>query len=346
MKPIILITGGSGYIGSHTAIELINEGRYEVVSLDSHVNSSNRTLDRIEEITGTRIRAYDVDLCDLAATRQVFADNQGIAGVVHFAALKSVGDSVENPLGYYENNLLSLINILKLCEEFAVPNFIFSSSCSIYGNISSLPVTEETLVSEPESPYAYTKLVGERIIRDFCQISQHVRGISLRYFNPVGSHASGLNGEAPIGRPNNLVPVITQTAAGLIPQMTVFGGDYPTRDGSCVRDYIHVTDIAIAHLKALDHLVKHPDGKAYDAFNLGSGQGVSVLEAIEAFERITGQQLNYVVGPRRPGDVVAIYSDCSKARDVLGWTPQYGIDEMIASAWKWQLRLNAERVNA
>ncbi|MDX2282561.1 MAG: UDP-glucose 4-epimerase GalE [Bacteroidia bacterium] len=341
--PTILITGGCGYIGSHTAVELLERGQAEVISIDNLCNSSEQTLDRIEAITGKRMRNYAVDLCDLEATREVFRQHPDIEGVIHFAALKSVGESVEQPLRYFHNNTESLLNILACCKEFGVKGLIFSSSCSLYGNISSLPVTEETPLSEPESPYAYTKLLGERILKDFTRAHAGTQVIALRYFNPVGAHHTGLIGEDPINKPSNLVPVITQTASGLIPKMSVFGGDYPTRDGSCVRDYVHVTDIALAHLTALEYLREGRQEALYDVYNLGSGQGVTVLEAIGAFERNTGVQLRYEVGPRRPGDVVAIYSDCSKALRQLGWTAERGIDEMMRSAWKWQQHVNAER---
>ncbi len=336
----ILITGGTGYIGSHTAIEILNQGRYDLVSIDSQVNSSAATVQRVERITGQPFHNYSVDLCDREAVRQVFTENPDIVGVIHFAALKAVGESVEQPLRYYHNNFTSLINVLRCCEDFGVNNFIFSSSCAVYGNIDQLPVTEETPTSVTESPYAETKLAGERIIRDFVRVSEQVQCIALRYFNPVGAHASGFNGEDPINKPNNLVPVITRTASGIIPQMTVFGGDYPTRDGTCIRDYIHVTDIALAHLKAMDYLLLGKNEAQYERFNLGSGQGVTVLEAIDAFEKAAGVKLNYQIGERRPGDVAAIYSDSSLAQARLGWVAERDIDEMMASAWKWQQQLN------
>jgi UDP-glucose 4-epimerase len=339
----ILITGGTGYIGSHTAIEILAEGRYEVVSIDNYSNSNAETADRVAQVTGQSLHNYTVDLCDLAALRSVFEANPDIEAVIHFAAFKAVGESVEHPLRYYHNNFESLVNMLSCCEEYGVNRFIFSSSCSVYGNIDQLPVTEETPTSVTESPYAETKLVGERIIQDFARMSEKVQCIALRYFNPVGAHESGLNGEDPINKPNNLVPVITRTACGIIPQMTVFGGDYPTRDGTCIRDYIHVTDIAIAHLRAVDYLVEGNHEAQYERFNLGSGNGVTVLEAIEAFEKVSGVKLNYVVGDRRPGDVVAIYSDSSLAEQKLGWKAERDIETMMASAWKWQQHINEER---
>ncbi len=331
----ILITGGTGYIGSHTAIEILQEGRFDVISVDNLTNSSERTLDRIEQITGKKMKNYEIDLADREAVMQVFRENEDLIGVIHFAALKSVGESVEQPLRYYHNNFESLINMLHCCEEFDVDNFIFSSSCSVYGNVDKLPVTEETPVTDTESPYAHTKLVGERIIQDFVKVSK-VSCIALRYFNPVGGHESGLNGEDPINKPNNLVPVITRTAAGMIPKMTVFGSDYPTRDGTAIRDYIHVTDIAEAHIKAMDYLKEGKNSEAYERFNLGSGNGVTVLEAIQAFEKVSGVKLNYELGDRRPGDVVSIYSDSSLAKEKLGWEASRDINEMMASAWKWQ----------
>ncbi len=338
----ILITGGCGYIGSHAAIEMLSQDRFEVISVDNLVNSSAKVIDRIEQITGKRMENHAVDACNLPALRAVFAQHPDIAGIIHFAALKAVGESVEQPLRYYHNNFESLVNVLRCCEEFEVKHFIFSSSCSLYGNIADLPVTEETPLSETESPYAHTKLVGERIIRDFLRVSEHVSAISLRYFNPVGAHVSGLNGEDPINKPSNLVPVITQTAAGIIPQMTVFGDDYDTRDGSCVRDYIHVTDIADAHLKALDYLTASRNDDRYEIFNLGTGNGVTVLEAIKAFEQVAGLQLNYQIGRRRSGDVAAIYSNSQKAKDRLGWVAQRDIHDMMASAWKWQQQVVGE----
>lgn len=342
--PTILITGGTGYIGSHTAIEIINQGNYEVISIDNQMNSSIEALDRVEAITGKRLKNYSVDVCDLKAVEEIFDQHPDIEGVIHFAALKAVGESVAEPLRYYRNNFVSLLNMLQCCEKYEVSNFIFSSSCTVYGDISDIPVTEKTPTTEAASPYGCTKLYGERMIQDFIFASKHVKAIALRYFNPVGGHDSGLNGEDPINRPNNLVPVITQTASGIIPKITVFGGDYDTRDGSCIRDYIHVVDIATAHIKAMDYLVAKKNTEAYERFNLGSGEGVSVLEAIHAFEKVTGVSVNYEVGDRRPGDVEKIYSDSSLAKEKLGWEPKYGIEEMMASAWKWQENLNQSRL--
>jgi len=342
--PTILLTGGTGYIGSHTAIEILNQGKYDVISIDNQLNSSIETLDRIEAITGKRLKNYSIDVCDLKAVEDVFETHKDIVGVIHFAALKAVGESVAQPLRYYHNNFVSLTNMLQCCEKYEVNNFIFSSSCTVYGDISDIPVTEKTPTSEATSPYGCTKLYGERIIQDFIHASPQVKAIALRYFNPVGAHDSGMNGEDPINRPNNLIPVITQSASGILPKITVFGGDYDTRDGSCIRDYIHVVDIANAHIKAMNYLLENKNQDRYERFNLGSGQGISVLEAIQAFEKVTGVSVNYEIGDRRPGDVVKIYSDSSLAKERLGWEPKYGIEEMMASAWKWQENLNRSRL--
>lgn len=341
----ILITGGTGYIGSHTAIQLIEQGKYDVISIDNQLRSSLDTLDRIEAITGRRIKNYSIDLCDLQAVEEVFQAHPDIEGVIHFAALKAVGESVEHPLFYYRNNVFSTVNVLECCEKYGVKNLIFSSSCTVYGDIPAeqLPVTEKTPTPEAASPYGSTKVMGERILQDFVVASDTVNVIALRYFNPVGAHPSGKIGEEPIGRPNNLVPYITMTASGLLEKLTVFGGDYNTKDGSCVRDYIHVVDIADAHLLALDYLVDGKNEEQYERYNLGSGNGVSVLEAIQAFEKVSGEKLNYEVGPRRAGDVEAIYSDNSYAKEKLGWEAKFGIEDMMGSAWKWQLQLNEQK---
>jgi len=343
-KQKILVTGGCGYIGSHTIIEIIRKTDFEVISIDNCVNSSKDTLCRVEQITGKEVENYDVDLMDHEATKQVFEANPDIVGVIHFAALKAVGESVEKPFWYYQNNFNSLVNIVKACSEFGVKYFIFSSSCSIYGNVETLPVNEDTPVSVAESPYAHTKKVGEEMIQHMVKGTE-VKAIALRYFNPVGADETGLNGENPINAPSNLVPVITRCAVGIIPKVTVFGSDYDTRDGSCIRDYIHVTDIADAHIKAVQYQLAGKQQGQYDVFNLGSGNGVTVLEAIEAFEKISGVKLNYELGPRRAGDVVSIYSDSSKAEKLLGWKPAKTLDEMMASAWKWEQTLEKERKN-
>jgi len=336
----ILVTGGCGYIGSHTLVNLIENG-FEVISVDNNSRSNPRILEGVQKITGKKIKNYKVDLCNLDDSFAIFLENPDIIGIIHFAAFKSVGESVENPLMYFENNLLSLINLLKCVQEFNIPHFVFSSSCTVYGNPSEIPVTESTPPRPAESPYGYTKQMGEQIINEFSKSSDS-RSILLRYFNPVGAHPSGLIGELPIGKPANLVPAITQTAIGKLPQMEVHCSDYPTRDGSCIRDYIHVCDIAHAHTLALQYMINGKIKKNCEVFNLGSGNGVTVLEAIRAFEKISGVSLNYIIGPRRPGDVVAIYANNDFAIQELGWTCQYNLEDMMSSAWRWEQKLKMD----
>jgi UDP-glucose 4-epimerase len=333
----VLVTGGCGYIGSHTIVDLINNG-FDVVSVDSNIRSSTQLLEGVERITGKKVRNYKVDLCNLEDTHAVFHENRDIIGVIHFAALKTVPESVADPLLYFHNNLTSLINVLKCVKEFNVPNLVFSSSCSVYGNTTALPVVEETPLGEAQSPYARTKQMGEQMIEDYSRVND-TQSILLRYFNPVGAHPSGLIGELPLGRPDNLVPVITQTAIGKIPKLTVFGHDYDTRDGSCIRDYIHVMDIAAAHTQAMQYLIDQKNTDNCEIFNLGTGNGVTVLEAIKAFEKISGVKLNYELGPRRPGDVIAIYANNTRAQQLLGWTPAIGIEDMMRTAWQWEIAL-------
>lgn len=341
MKKKLLITGGCGYIGSHTMLAILEAGSYEVISADSYLNSSPRTLQRIQEITGLAVQNYEVDLADPAATERLFEAHPDLAGIIHFAALKSVPESVEQPLLYYRNNLNSLMNLLDCCRKFGVEYFIFSSSCSVYGNPDILPVGEKSPFQSPESPYAATKQMGEQILQDFVRQDASTRCIALRYFNPVGAHPSGKNGEDPRNPPTSLVPIIVETAAGEREKLSVWGDDYPTRDGSCIRDYVHVMDIAEAHLKAVDFLVENPEVR-HEVFNLGTGEGVSVFEAVRAFEESTGVKLNYEVAARRPGDVIAVYSDTEKSRTQLGWEARYGIREMMQSAWKWKQYLKGE----
>lgn len=336
MKKKIIVTGGAGYIGSHTLIELINEKQFDVISIDNFSNSSSGTFDRIKKITGIKIKNYDVDLCNLQEVRKVFKSNKDVVGIIHFAAFKSVPESTENPLLYYHNNIASLVNILKCVQEYHVANFIFSSSCSVYGNIDKLPVKEDTVLKKAESPYGYSKQVGEEMIKNFSSVANNNNFIVLRYFNPVGAHLSGLIGELPINLPTSLVPVIAQTAIGRRKKLTVHGKDYTTRDGTCIRDYVHVSDIASAHVSALNYLIEKKNKTNYDVFNLGTGKGVTVLEAIKAFEKESGKKLNYDMGKRREGDVGAIYSDCSKALKLLKWRAKLNINEMMASAWKWE----------
>ncbi len=331
----ILVTGGCGYIGSHTIVDLIDNG-FEVVSADNLSNSDEKPLDGIEAITGRRVQNYSGDLCDMTAARQIFLDHPDINGIIHFAALKLVGESVEQPLRYFHNNLNSLLNVLACMQEFGVPHLIFSSSCSVYGNAVELPVTEDTYWQEAESPYGRSKQMGEQIIRDVLPASPGMCSILLRYFNPAGAHESALIGEAPTNPATNLVPVITETAIGLRKEMTVFGHDYPTRDGSCIRDYIHVMDLANAHTKALQYLMEGRNASACEVFNLGIGEGVTVLEAIRAFEKVAGTPLSYRIGARRPGDVVAIYADKTRAEKHLGWKPVRNIEDIMRSAWGWE----------
>lgn len=334
----ILVTGGCGYIGAHTIVDLIENG-FDVISIDDNSRSTTLLLDGIEKITGKKIINYRVNLCDFDATQKVFEENKDLAGIIHFAAYKAVGESTEKPLLYFENNLFSLINLLKSAQAAKVPNFVFSSSCTVYGSPKNSQVTEESPIQPAESPYGRTKQIGEQIIEDFVKFTLGYKTILLRYFNPVGAHPSLKIGELPIGRPANLVPAITQTAIGKLPQMTVHGNDYDTRDGSCVRDYIHVADIAAAHTKALQRMIDSKSKANCEIFNLGSGNGVTVLETISAFEKTTGQKLNYVIGPRRPGDVVSIYANNEKAVNELGWKLKYNLDDMMKTAWGWELKV-------
>ncbi|TKK70761.1 UDP-glucose 4-epimerase GalE [Ilyomonas limi] len=336
----ILVTGGCGYIGSHTVVDLIANG-YEVISIDDNSRSTTYLLDGIEKITGKKLKNYKVDLKNFDDTLAVFQENEDITGIIHFAAYKAVGESVAEPLMYYENNLFSLINLLKCVKEFNIPSFVFSSSCTVYGNPDAIPVTEQSPIKKAESPYGATKQMGEQILCDFAQVAG-TKAILLRYFNPVGAHPSIKIGELPLGKPQNLVPAITQTAIGKLPQMTVYGADYPTRDGSCVRDYIHVSDIAHAHTLALEYLENNRNKSNCDVFNLGTGNGVTVLEAIHAFEEVSGVQLNYKIGPRRPGDVVAIYANNQLAVDELGWQIQYNLKDMMRTAWEWEQKVKQD----
>ena len=338
----ILVTGGCGYIGSHTIVDLIENG-FEVISVDDNSRSSIKSLDGIEKITGVKVKNYVVDLKGFEATRNIFVENNDIVGIIHFAAYKAVGESVEKPLMYFENNMFSLINLLKCVEEFKVPYFVFSSSCTVYGNPDVIPVTEKSPTKKAESPYGATKQMGEVVIKDFSKKAS-ATSILLRYFNPVGAHPSINIGELPIGRPMNLVPAITQTAIGKLPKMTVYGDDYPTRDGSCLRDYIHVCDIAHAHTLALQYLIDKKNAYKCDIFNLGSGNGVTVLEAIKTFEAVSGVALNYEIGPRRGGDVVAIYADNKVAVEGLGWHVKYNLEDMMRTAWEWELKLKEEGI--
>lgn len=337
----ILVTGGCGYIGSHTIVDLIENG-YEVISVDNNSRSQPFILENVEKITGKSVKNYKVDLCNFDDTHAIFEENPDITGIIHFAAYKAVGESVEAPLVYYENNLNSLINILKCARDFDTPYFVFSSSCTVYGNPDHIPVVETTPTKPAESPYGATKQMGEQILTDFSKVYD-TNVIALRYFNPVGAHPSIRIGELPIGRPQNLVPAITQTAIGKLPKMTVYGADYDTRDGSCLRDFIHVSDIAHAHTLAIQYLEGVKNKSNYEIFNLGTGNGVTVLEAIQSFEKVSGVKLNYEIGPRRQGDVIAIYANNDHAVKSLGWEIRYGLDDMMRTAWEWEQKLAKEQ---
>lgn len=329
----ILVTGGAGYIGSHTAVDLIESG-YSVVIADALFNASPEIVARIAQITGTSVPLEQVDLADSAAVDALFSKYH-FDGVIHFAAHKSVGDSVEQPLEYYRNNLDSLVYLLQAMVAYEVPCFIFSSSCSVYGNAEHIPVTELTPLQPAESPYAATKQMGERIVRDAVRAYPQLQAVLLRYFNPAGAHPSNLIGESPRNRANNLVPIICEVATGKRESMTVFGDEYDTRDGSCIRDYIHVCDLARAHTLCLHYLEAHRNESACETFNVGIGEGVTVLEAIAAFESVTGRSLDYTVGPTREGDVVAIYADYTRAAERLGWQPRYDIADIMRTAYDW-----------
>lgn len=333
-KGKILVTGGCGYIGSHTIVDLLDNG-FDVISIDNNTRSKAITLDRIQSITGKQVKNYVVDLCDKQATKQVFEQEGQIDGIIHFAAVKSVPESVQKPGLYYRNNINSLLNLLEISDELKVKNFVFSSSCSVYGNTKELPVTEDTPFGEAESPYARTKQMGENIITDYSKISDG-KYLLLRYFNPVGAHESGKMGEDTTDVITAMVPRITGTAIGKYPSFTVFGKDYPTRDGTCVRDYIHVMDIANAHTKAIEYLLAGKQQQPYDVYNLGTGNGVTVLEAIKSFERTSGEKLNYTLGDARAGDVIAIYANNTKATSQLGWHISRDLDTMMRTAWAWE----------
>ena len=330
----ILVTGGCGFIGAHTIVDLIQHG-FEVISVDNLSRASEHSLNGIEKITGKKIKNYVIDLTHKAATEQIFIDHPSITGIIHFAAYKAVGESVEQPLDYYENNLFSLVHLLQLAVKYNAKHFIFSSSCTVYGNPDAIPVTEQTALKTAASPYGATKQMGETIVQD-STVAHPLSSILLRYFNPVGAHPSIAIGELPIGRPQNLVPAITQTAIGKLPKMQVHGNDYDTRDGSCIRDYIHVCDIAHAHTLALQHSIKENKINTTEIFNLGTGNGISVLEAIEAFEKVSGVKLNYEIGPRRAGDIVAIYANNDYAVQKLGWNCKFDLSEMMRTAWEWE----------
>jgi UDP-glucose 4-epimerase len=333
----ILVTGGTGYIGSHTVVELQNDG-YEVVIIDNLSNSKKEVVDNIEKITGTRPLLEVFDLVDREKTADFFKRHHDIKGVIHFAAYKAVGESVQKPLMYYRNNLVSLMNIMESMIENKVENLVFSSSCTVYGQPDELPVSEKAPIKKAESPYGNTKQIAEEIIFDTVKV-EPVKTIALRYFNPIGAHDTALIGELPLGVPNNLVPFITQTAIGLREQLSVFGDDYNTPDGTAIRDYIHVVDLAKAHVIAVDRMINNKMKKDFEVFNLGTGNGYSVLDVIKSFEKVSGQKLNYKIVGRRPGDVEQVWANPDFSNKELGWKAERGLDEMTLSAWKWELAL-------
>ena len=334
----ILVTGGLGYIGSHTVVAL-SEAGYEVVIVDNLSNTRIEVLDGIESIIGRRPTFYELDLRNELQVVELFDKEPSIEGVIHFAASKAVGESVENPLLYYENNLSAFIYLLKQLAVKPKSHLIFSSSCTVYGQADVMPITEKAPIKVAESPYGNTKQIGEEILKDTVKVSSGLSAIALRYFNPIGAHASAKIGELPLGVPQNLVPFITQTAAGLRKELAVFGDDYPTPDGTCIRDYIHVVDLAEAHVAALTRLVKGASSSEYEIFNLGTGKGSSVLEVIESFEKVSGSKLPYRIAGRREGDVIQAFADTEKANSVLGWKSKYSLNDALASAWAWERKL-------
>ncbi|MCM5662016.1 UDP-glucose 4-epimerase GalE [Galbibacter mesophilus] len=336
----ILVTGGLGFIGSHTVVELQNKG-FEVVIIDNLSNSSTDVLEGIAAITGKKPLFEKLDLREKDAVSQFFKKHSDLKGVIHFAASKAVGESVEKPLLYYENNLSTLIYLLKELSVKDDTSFIFSSSCTVYGQADNLPITEDAPVKKAESPYGNTKQIGEEIIQDTCKVHNNIKAISLRYFNPIGAHESAEIGELPLGVPQNLVPFITQTGVGLREQLSVFGDDYPTEDGTCIRDYIHVVDLAKAHVVALERLIENKNKQNYEVFNVGTGTGSSVLEVIKSFEKVSDKKLNYKIVDRRQGDVIAAYADTTKANNELGWKAKSTLDEAMQSAWKWEQKVRS-----
>ena len=335
----ILVTGGLGFIGSHTVVELQNDG-FEVIIIDNLSNASIDVLQGIEKITGKKPQFENIDLREKVAVQNFFKKHQDIIGVIHFAASKAVGESVENPLLYYENNINSLVYLLQELANLPQANFIFSSSCTVYGQAEKMPITENASVQPANSPYGNTKQIGEEIINDVAKVS-NINAVLLRYFNPIGAHSSAEIGELPIGVPQNLVPYITQTAYGLRKELSVYGNDYPTPDGTCIRDYIHVVDLAKAHVVALQRLLNNQNLEKVETFNLGTGKGSSVLEVITAFEKVSGQKLPYKIVGRREGDVISAYANTDKANKVLGWKAAFSLEDALASAWKWEQKVRS-----
>jgi UDP-glucose 4-epimerase len=341
MKEKILVTGGTGYIGSHTTVELQNAG-YEVVIIDNLSNSNRDVLDGIEAITGIRPVFVEGDCTDIATLRRLFKENPGIKGIINFAASKAVGESVHKPILYYRNNLATLLNLLECMPEFGVKGIVFSSSCTVYGEPDVNPIDETAPIKPATSPYGNTKQISEEIITDFIRSGAPIKSILLRYFNPIGAHPSSCIGELPVGVPQNLVPYLTQAAAGIRKELTVFGDDYDTPDGSCIRDYIDVVDLAKAHVTAMKRMLDNPDTPAVEVFNLGTGRGLSVLELINSFERATGVKVPYKIGARREGDIEKIWADPKKANEVLGWKAEVPIDDTMRNTWAWQCKLEGK----
>ena len=334
----IIVTGGAGYIGSHTVVALVESG-FEPVIVDDFSNADHKVHERLETITGKNLALYEGDCNDMDFMQEVIEKEGSITGIIHFAAFKAVGESVEKPLAYYKNNIGSLLVLLELMQRYAIDNFVFSSSCTVYGQPDKLPVTEDTPKKPAESPYGNTKQVCEEIIEDFVKSAGQFKAISLRYFNPIGAHPSSLIGELPLGIPSNLVPFVTQTAAGLREKLVVFGDDYDTTDGTCIRDYIHVVDLAKAHVKAISFIQESQKAKLYEVFNLGTGKGNSVLEVIKTFETVSGERLNYEIGPRRSGDVEQVYASVDKSNEILGWQAELDLAQALKDAWNWQKTL-------
>lgn len=345
MKKTILVTGGTGFIGSHTTVELQNAG-YDVVIVDNLSNSKADVVDGIEKITGIRPAFEEVDCCDKEALDAVFSKYPDISGIIHFAASKAVGESVEKPLKYYYNNIVSLVNLLDLMPKHGVKGIIFSSSCTVYGQPApeNLPVTEEAPIQKAESPYGNTKQINEEIIQDFVKSGAPIGAILLRYFNPIGAHPTAIIGEMPNGVPANLIPYLTQTAIGIRKELTVFGDDYDTPDGTCIRDFIYVLDLAKAHVCAMARILEEKQAEPVEVFNVGTGHGVSVMELINTFEKCTGVKLNYKIGPRRAGDIEKVWGNVDKANKVLGWKAVHTLEEALSSAWKWQQKLRADGI--
>ena len=345
MKETILVTGGTGFIGSHTTVELIQNG-YNVVIVDNLSNSNASVVDGIEKITGVRPEFEKVDCCDYAAMENVFEKHNGISGIIHFAASKAVGESVQKPLLYYRNNINSLINLLELMPKYGVKGIIFSSSCPVYGQPSAenLPVTEEAPMQKALSPYGNTKQVNEEIIQDYIHSGAPIKSIILRYFNPIGSHPSALIGELPNGVPMNLIPFVTQTAIGIRKELKIFGNDYNTPDGTCIRDYIDIMDLAKAHVKAMERILNENGTDSVEVFNIGTGNGLSTLQIVEGFEKATGVKLNWHYAPRREGDIEKVWANPHKANTVLGWKASVDIEDTLRSAWKWQQKLRADGI--